>query len=155
MTLKRDDYIKLVEEDYFGNVAQSNIDAILNCFTDDSSINIRHGDMPLRSFSKNPSASETALEDFYAHLCGNFNAWFGNFVHYVDAEIAHCSCTFTVQLKPLAESPYLDAGPQTLNNCNFFSYENGRIREMTIYYSNSEAGVLHARDSITPTGYPK
>ena len=155
MTLKRDGYIKLVEEDYFGNVARSNIDAILNFFTDDSSINIRHGDMHLRSFSKNPSASETALEGFYAHICGNFNAWFGNFVHYVHAEIAHCAYTFTVQLKPLAESLYLDTGPQTLNNCNFFSYENGRIREMTICYSNSVDGVLHARDSITHIRYPK
>jgi hypothetical protein len=80
MTLKRDGGIKLVEEDYFGNVARSNIDAILNFFTDDSLINIRHGDMHLRSFSKNPSASETALDGFYAHICGNFNAWAGNFV---------------------------------------------------------------------------
>ena len=150
MTLKRDGGIKLVEEDYFGN-----IDAILNFFTDDSLINIRYGDMHVRSFSKDPSVSETALEGFYAHIYGNFNTWVGNFVHHFHAGIARCAYTFTVQRKPLAESPYLDTGPQTFNNCNFFSYENGRIREMTIYYSNSVAGVFHARDSITHIGYPK
>jgi len=60
----RDDYMRLIEQSYFGNVVQANIDAVLDCFTDDCLITIRHGDNPLRNFRKNPSTDESPLRDF-------------------------------------------------------------------------------------------
>jgi hypothetical protein len=153
MADKRNDYIYLVEQAYFGNVAHANIDAVLDCFADDSLITIRHGDNPLRIFSKNPTNNETPLHDFYDHLCGNFDAWFGDFNHYIDTDTDRCACTFTVKLTPKQDSDYLPAGTQTLHNCNFFTYEDDKIKEMTIYYSNTEANTNSATSN--PTGYPK
>ncbi len=153
MLIKRDDYIYLIEQAYFGNVAKANLDAVLDCFTDDCLVTIRHGDNPLRLFRKKPTVNEKPLSDFYAHLCGNFDPWFGDFTHYIDAENSQCACTFTVKLAPKPESDYFPLGRQTLNNCNFFSYENDKIKEMTIYYSNTEANTVP--DNTHPTGYPK
>lgn len=155
ITYKRDDYIQLVEQTYFGNVAQANIDAVLDCFTEDCLITIRHGDNPLRIFRKNPTNNEAPLREFYAHLCGNFEAWFGDFSHYIDADAGQCASTFTVKLTPRQDSDYLPAGKQTLNNCNFFSYQDGKIKDMTIYYSNTEAHALDNTSTPRPTGYPK
>lgn len=147
--LSREDYIRLVEEEYFGNVVAGNLERILDCFTEDITVTIRHGDNPVRQFTKQGVNGTTKLEDFYKHLCGNFTAWFGEFDHYIDIPEQRCSCTFVVKLSPLANSAYLEAGPQTLRNCNFFKYRDGKIEEMIIYYSNYESGLEQ-----TPTGYP-
>jgi len=154
-TYNRDNYVNLVEQAYFGNVALANIDAVLDCFTENCLVTIRHGDNPLRVFRKKPTVNEKPLAEFYSHLCGNFDAWFGDFVHYIDADIGMCACTFTVKLTPKQDSEYFTAGVQTLNNCNFFSYEGGKIKEMTIYYSNTEAGAAANQSVSSPTGYPR
>ena len=148
--LERNDYIRLVEEDYFGNVVTGDLQKVLDCFTEDTAVTIRHGDNPPRLFSKNGAEGTGELQDFYKHLCGNFTPWFGDFDHYIDVPEQRCSCTFVVKLSPLPGSDYLDAGPQTLRNCNFFKYRDGKIEEMIIYYSNHESGLEQ-----TPTGYPK
>ncbi len=152
---KRDDYIHLVEKDYFNNVVLGNIDAVVDCFTDDCLVTIRHGDNPLRIFRKNPKNSELPLQEFYSHLCGNFSAWFGDFIHYVDLEVKQCACTFVGKLTPKLDSDYLSAGMQTLHNCNFFTYEDDKIKNMTIYYSNTEAKAGDIASGSIPTGYPK
>ena len=64
-----------------------------------------------------------------------------------------CACTFTVKLMPKKDSDYRAAGTQTLHNCNFFTYAENKIKEMTIYYSNTEA--ITDTTNTTPTGYPK
>ena len=148
--LDRNQYIKLVEEDYFGNVAKGNIDKVLTCFTDDTLVTIRHGDNPIRVFNKPGNNGTSQLLEFYKHLCGNYTPWFGDFIHYIDVEEQRCACTFTVKLDPKEDSDYFVAGKQTLRNCNFFTCKDGKISEMTIYYSNTESGL-----EKTPTGYPK
>ena len=149
--LDRKTCIKIVEHEYFGNVVAGNINKILNCFTDDVTVIIRHGDNPVRQFRINPASSDYMnLQEFYEHLCGNYIPWFGNFTHYIDIEQQRSSCTFTVKLDPRPDSSYNAAGMQVLNNCNFFTYRDGRISEMTIYYSNSNTS-----DKDKPTGYPQ
>lgn len=148
--LAREDYIKFVEHDYFGNVVAGDLEKIMACFTDDVTVIIRHGDNPLRTFNIQGSNQATILEEFYKHLCGNFTPWFGNFVHYIDTQEQRCSCTFVVKLTPKPDSAYLSAGNQTLRNCNFFIFREGKIAEMIIYYSNTESDMEQA-----PTGYPK
>ena len=64
-----------------------------------------------------------------------------------------CACTRTVKLTPKHDSDYLAAGMQTLHDCNFFTYEENKIREMTNYYNNTEAIV--DTTNATPTDYPK
>ena len=146
----REDYVHLVEDAYFGNVVSGNLPGILECFTEDVRVTIRHGDNPIRQFTMDGRDGTTRLEDFYLHLCGNFTPWFGEFEHYIDLPAQRCASTFVVKLSPLEDSDYSEAGPQTLRNCNFFKCRDGRIEEMIIYYSNYESGMTQS-----PTGYPK
>lgn len=151
--MNRDEIIDLVENRYFGQVAAGNIGKVMSCFTADAGVTIRHGDNPVREFHPSGKGGKTNLREFYEHLCGNYDAWFGDFVHYVDAGAQRSACTFTVKLKPKPGSAYAEKGMQVLQNCNFFSYAGDVISDMTIYYSNSAAGVAQSGQR-TPTGYP-
>jgi hypothetical protein len=143
--------IRFIEDTYFGNVAAGRIDGIMQCFTEGASVIIRHGDHPERLFGVQPTAAETPLRDFYAHLCGNYDAWFGDFEHYIDTEDHRAASRFTVRLTPKPGGLYADAGTQELFNCNFFEFRGDAISHMIIYYSNPNA---RAEASATPTGYP-
>jgi hypothetical protein len=145
----RDAVIEFVEQAYFGSVQRQDIAAVMGCFEATAEVVIRHGDNPVRQFSVAPQAGADDLQTFYAHLCGNYQAQFRDFKHFVDLDAQRSACYFTVRLTPKADGLYADAGVQTLQNCNFFEYEDGRIRQMIIYYSNSDSA------DGTPTGYPK
>lgn len=149
--MKRDDCIKLVEEAYFGNVMKGDIDAILACFTEDSRVRIRHGDAEERRFTLGTEGGGLSAREFYGHLISNFSCHFANFKHFIDLDEERSAATFVVTLKPKPDSAYFSEGTQTLHNCNFFEYQDGRIADMIIYYSNPEAG---AKGSSAPTGYP-
>lgn len=151
----RQDYIKLIEQDYFANLVQENISAAIACFSDDARISVRHGDAPVRRFSVNGDDDTTSLWDFYAHLCGNYHIWFGEFTHYIDEAESRTASTFRAVLNPKPDSPYHSTGTQTLFNCNFFQFSDGRIVNMTIYYSNpnSDQQAAISTQSV-PTGYP-
>ncbi|MGI9309376.1 MAG: nuclear transport factor 2 family protein [Gammaproteobacteria bacterium] len=145
---QRDAVIEFVEQTYFGNVQNGDIDAVINCFTPDAEVIIRHGDKPVRSFAVEPRPGIDNLREFYDHLCGNYEASFGDFEHVVDTTAQRSACYFTVRLKPKADGLYADAQLQELRNCNFFDYNKGRVRFMMIYYANAGSGTE------TPTGYP-
>jgi len=145
----RDGVIEFVEQAYFGSVQRQDIAAVMGCFEAKAEVVIRHGDNPVRNFSVAPKPGVDDLQNFYAHLCGNYEAWFGDFNHFVDLDAQRSACYFSVRLTPKSDGLYADAGVQTLQNCNFFQYEDDRIRHMIIYYSNS--GSV----DDTPTGYPK
>jgi hypothetical protein len=145
----REAVIKFVEHTYFGSVQRQDIAAVMDCFTATATVIIRHGDNPVRQFSKVTQAGTDNLQDFYAHLCGNYDAWFGDFQHYIDGGAQRSACYFTVQLTPKPDGLYAAAGRQTLQNCNFFDYKGDRIRHMIIYYSNTGSA------DGTPTGYPQ
>ena len=142
----RANYIRLVEEAYFGNLMRDDIDGALACFSDTAVVTIRHGDATPRIFHRRPTAGEAALEDFFRHLLGQFHASFGEFHHYFDPVAGGGASRFVVSLKPRATRT--DLQPQQLLNCNFFDLEEGRIERMLIYYANPGAG------SAAPTGYP-
>ena len=147
--MDRKSCIAFIEQDYFGNVGAGNLQATMNCFTPDANVEIRHGDKPLRRFSVAPSGDATALTEFYAHLCGNYDAWFGEFQHFVDVEANRAASRFIVRLTPKPGGLYADAGTQELLNCNFFEFRNERISDMIIYYANPGS------TQQTPTGYPQ
>jgi len=145
--MDRDACIAFIEHDYFGNVRAGALDAIMACFTPDARVAIRHGDRPVRRFAVQASGDADSLEDFYRHLCGNYEAWFGDFWHVVDAGAARAASRFTVRLTPKPDGLYADAGAQELLNCNFFEFDGPRISDMIIYYANP--------GSAGPTGYPQ
>jgi hypothetical protein len=148
--MNRESRITFIEKAYFGSVRGGNLDAVMGCFTADASVIIRHGDNPERLFGVQTSAVETPLREFYEHLCGNYDAWFGDYEHYIDIEEQRAASHFTVRLTPKPDGLYADAGTQELVNCNFFEFDGDLISHMIIYYANPTAGA-----SSTPTGYPK
>ena len=155
MSLTQEDYRRLVEEAYFGTVMTGNVDAVLEAFTDDAEVTIYHGDNPVRRFKKTPGEGEVDLREFYAHLCGHFNAGFDGFMHVADLERARAAAMFTVTLTPRPDSPHAGEDALVLNNCNFFKYRGDKISWMVIYYSNSTLGAKLGQGSQGLTGFPK
>lgn len=145
---KRSDYIRLVEETYFGNVSRADIPAVLACFTPDANVVIYHGDRDPRRYRAAAAGEGEHLSTWYAHLTGNFEPRFTEFHHYVDVEAQRCAATFLVTLTPRPGSPLAVHGIQRLRNCNFFDCRDGRIAAMTVYYANPAAAPA------MPTGYP-
>ena len=148
-------YVEFIEDSYFGSVASGLYEKILDCFTDDARVIIRHGDNPERRFAVNPGDEELALASFYEHLCQNYDCWFGDFHHYVDLEQRCAASRFTVRLKPKPGGLYANESPQELRNCNFFDFHDHRIGDMIIYYSNPNESPDDATTKERPTGYPK
>ena len=149
--LTRSELIDLCENRYFGNVVRERLDAVIDCFTPDTVVVIRHGDNPERRFYGKPAAGQLHISEFWRHLNANFDARFDDFEHYVDVEQQRIASTFVVTLAPKAGSPYVSRGTLTLKNCNFFEVEAGRIAHMMVYYSNPDTGG----DPVgKPTGFP-
>ena len=147
--MEYNDYVDVVENRYFGNVAKANFQDVLACFTDDAKVLIYHGDNQPRHFSRDGKHGDVLIS-FFEHLTGNFSARFENFIHYIDPQVNRCASRFLVTLDPKPDSNYFSQGQQQLNNCNFFDFRGDLIEYMIIYYSNSRA-----QSQTTPTGYPK
>ncbi len=144
--------IDLVENRYFGNVSRERLEDVLDCFTEEAQIVIRHGDLPTRVMTARPGPGETHISEFWKHLNANYSARFEDFEHFIDLEASRCAATFRVTLAPKPESAYAERGTLTLYNCNFFWLERGRIARMIVYYANPDTGgPMEGK----PTGYPK
>lgn len=156
MMMDRNSYIEFIEQQYFGNVVAAEIDRVLQCFTDDAHVTIRHGDLPERRFAMNPGSDEMDLRNFYEHLCANYDCWFGQYQHYIDVENAKAASRFSVRLTPKPGRLYAHEDPQELRNCNFFDFRAGRIEDMIIYYANPDEQLSDADTrKEKPTGYPR
>ncbi len=149
---RHEDFVKLVEEDYFGSVARQDKAAVLACFTEDARVTIYHGDNEPRRFSARADAGAASLISFFDHLLENYDPHFTDFTHFVDVDNDRCATHFKARLTPKANSPYAAAGVQNLRNCNFFLCRGGKIHDMIIYYSNPEAANAA---QPAPTGFPK
>jgi len=147
-----EDYVKLVEQDYFGNVTRQDKAGILACFTEDARVTIYHGDNEPRRFSGAGEEGESPLPSFFEHLLGNYDPHFEDFTHFVDVENERCAAHFKVRLTPKANSDYAASGVLNLRNCNFFLCRDGKIYDMIIYYSNPDAANA---SGPAPTGFPK
>ena len=153
--MTRDDYVQLVERDYFASVSRADTPAVLACFTEDATVTIYHGDAAPRVFKAAPGAGETPLARFFEHLLAHYEPRFTEFVHYVDPPNERCAATFLVTLTPKPDSPNRAAGVQRLRNCNFFRCRDGRIHDMIIYYSNPGTAAGAGADGARPTGFPQ
>jgi hypothetical protein len=152
--MDRETCIAFIEQSYFGSVQAGNIDAVTGCFTEQAEVVIRHGDHPERFFKVRPAEDETNLRGFYDHLCGNYDASFSDFRHFIDGTANRAACHFKVRLRPKPNGLYVDAGEQELRNCNFFEFDDGLISHMIIYYANPQASEAPDHLAARPTGYP-
>lgn len=149
--LTHTELIDLCETRYFGNVARERLEAVLECFTAETQVAIRHGDNPERHFYGRPQGDALHISEFWKHLNANFESRFENFEHVVDTAQQRIASTFLVTLAPRPGSPYVNRGTLQLHNCNFFWVEDGRIARMLVYYSNPDTGG----DPVgKPSGYP-
>jgi len=142
-------FIDLVENRYFGSVAQRDRAAVLAYFAEDAQIIIRHGDAAERCFHAAPDRQQAPLAAFFDHLWSKFDAAFTEFEHFVDVEAGRCAATFLATLTPHENSPVRDQGAQRPRNCNFFLCRDGLIEKMIIYYAQPGAEPGRA------TGYPQ
>ncbi len=149
--LTRTELVDLCENRYFGNVVRERLDAVLDCFSPDTLVVIRHGDNAERRFYGRPQGDALHISEFWKHLNANFDARFEDYEHVVDLEQQRIASTFLVTLAPKASSSYLSRGTLQLKNSNFFWVEDGRIARMLVYYSNPDTGG----DPVgKPSGYP-
>ncbi|MBU6377457.1 MAG: nuclear transport factor 2 family protein [Gammaproteobacteria bacterium] len=149
--LSRTELADLAEHSYFGAVTRGDLAAILDCFTEDAEIVIRHGDQPTRVLRARAEPGVPHISEFWKHLNANFEAAFTGFEHFIDEPAQRCAATFDVTLRPRPQSPYLQRGTLRLKNCNFFWIRDGRIARMIVYYANPDTGG----DPVgKPTGYP-
>jgi hypothetical protein len=138
-SMTRDDYIRLVEDDYFGHVLRPDLDRILACFTDDAVITIFHGDDPAAVFRAQPASGEAPLRGYFDYVFETYTVdGYRNFRHFVDLAEGSIASMFDVTLtpKPGAEPAQAGVGTQTLHNCNFFQCVDGRFKDVVIYYAN-------------------
>ena len=145
----RSAYTDFIERRYFGKVAAGDIEAVMNCFDANAQVVIRHGDQPERRYSPSPEPGQEPLTSFFEHLCGNYDCWFGDFTHTVDAERNRAASRFRVRLTPRPDGLYSEFPVQQLMNSNFFEFDRGRITFMLINYANTAGS-----DTPRPTGYP-
>ncbi len=137
--MTREDYIRLVEEDYFGYVVRPDLAKILACFTDDATITIYHGDDPAAVFRAAPGAGEAPLRAYFDFVFETYTVdGYSNFRHFVDPAADAIASMFDVTLtpKPGSEPARAGHGTETLHNCNFFQCSRGRFRDVVIYYAN-------------------
>ena len=74
--LSRTELADLAEHRYFGAVARADLAAVLDCFTDDADVVIRHGDLPTRVMQARPAPGVPHISEFWRHLNANFDAAF-------------------------------------------------------------------------------
>ena len=138
---------------YFDDVVREDLAGVLARFTDEAVITIINGDFPLEVFHKRPGSGERPFDEFYGHLKANYVARFDEMECVVDAEAERAAAIFKPLLTPKPGSPYAADGPQSLRNCNFFWFGEGRIARMTIYYARPGAAADGA--SRRPTPFPR
>jgi len=71
----------------------------------------------------------------------------------VDGEAGTAAAIFKPLLTPKPGSPYAVDGAQSLRNCNFFWFAEGRIGRMTIYYARP--GTATEGAPRRPTPFPR
>lgn len=136
---------------YFDDVVGEDLAGVLGRFTDEAVITIINGDNPMEEFHKQPAPGARSFDEFYGHLHANFVARFDDMDCIVDVEGATGAAIFKPLLTPKPSSPYAGDGPQSLRNCNFFWFADGRIGRMTIYYARPGTATGPRR----PTPFPR
>ena len=153
-TLDRQTYLA-VTQGYFDAVTREDFPGVLARFTPAAEVTIFHGDNPAQHFHKAPADGQRPFDEFYGHLWENYVVAFNDRAFVVDAEAGTAAAIFSPSLTPKAGSAYLDTGPLTLNNANFFWFEDGLIARMVIYYANPTLGEALKTQYTHPTPFPR
>ena len=115
--------IDLVENKYFHNVDNKNLEPALDCFAEDAVLTVQTAGVAHRG--RNDEISRM----FAAFMADTPDIYHGDFSHIVDEENQRIASQF------VARNKYDDGRQVEMRNCNFFHIEDGRFKTVTIYMS--------------------
>jgi hypothetical protein len=127
------DYSRLIEHQYFGNMALARPDLILALLTEDAHLTAFHANDPPRRVRRDPGPGEESFEHFLSALHADFTLHYSQFMHVVDTGRQRSACTFRLEIRPRVADP--SVGVRVLRNCNFFQFRDGLICAVTAYFS--------------------
>jgi len=128
---QRDYYVDMVEQKYFANVDRKDMDAVLDCFTEDAVFTIQ-------SAFTTHEGRDTGIRKMFENLLETYEQKIvhRDFKHVVDVENNRCAAQFEVELTDN------DGNETYLSNCNFFYLdENGKFERVFVYMSGENVLV--------------
>jgi len=128
---QRDYYVDMVEQKYFANVDRKDMDAVLDCFTEDAVFTIQ-------SAFTTHEGRDTGIRKMFENLfeTNSQKIVHRDFKHVVDVENNRCAAQFEVELTDN------DGNETYLSNCNFFYLdENGKFERVFVYMSGENVLV--------------
>ena len=118
--LSREELIALVENAYFLNVDNKNVEATVACFAEDAELRIQSAHVS--------HIGHDQIRRMFQDFAGATKIiYHGDYTHVVDVEHQWIASQF------LARNDYDDGGHVEMRNCNFFQVENGLFKRVTIY----------------------
>lgn len=125
----REFYMKMVEDNYFGNVDGEKLPEVVDCFCEDIIFTIQS------SFTVH-EGRDTGIKTMFETLFENYkHIRHGDFSHVVDVDHQCIASRFNVHLIDN------DGEEQHKSNCNFFFLENGKFRRVFVYMSGENVLV--------------
>ncbi|MGB3634976.1 MAG: nuclear transport factor 2 family protein [Rubrobacteraceae bacterium] len=124
----REDYIKMVEDQYFANVDLKDLEAVLDCFHHDAVFVVQS------AFSTH-EGRDTGIKEMFERLFRNYapKILHSNFRHVVDVPKGCCASQFSVE----NISAY-DGTEAVMSNCNFFYFDGEKIKSVYVYMSGGQ-----------------
>ena len=121
--LNREELIALVEDAYFHNVDNKNLEPAVACFADDAELRIQ-------SAHVSHTGHDQIRRMFRDFMGATGIIYHGDFTHVVDVERQWIASQF------VARNGYDDGRHVEMRNCNFFQVEDGRFKRVTIYMTD-------------------
>jgi len=126
-----DYYVDMVENRYFGKVDNKDLEAVLDCFTEDAVFTIQ-------SAFTTHEGRDTGIRKMFENLFSTYEPKIvhRDFEHVVDPENNCCAARFDVELVET------DGKETNLSNCNFFFLnEEGKFERVFVYMSGENVLV--------------
>ncbi len=114
--------ISLVEDSYFYNVDNKNLDATLACFTEDAELTVQTAHVTHRG-------QEEIRRMFGDFMRDTPVIYHGDYSHVADVENQLIASQF------VARNNLADGSEISMRNCNFFVLRDGQFAKVTIYMS--------------------
>ena len=121
--LNREELIALVEDAYFSNVDNKNLEPAVACFAEDAELRIQSAHVS--------HVGHDQIRRMFRDFMGATKIiYHGDFIHVVDVEHQWIASQF------VARNDYNDGRHVEMRNCNFFQIEDGRFKRVTIYMTD-------------------
>lgn len=121
--------VDMVEHQYFRNVDEKNLTAVLNCFNKDAVFTIQ-------SSGTVHEGRDTGIKTMFENLFENYEATMHRHFHHIaDPPNSRIASQFTVDFWEHDGSEYF------YTNCNFWYLEDGKFQEVYVYMSDENVLV--------------